>query len=176
MQKETFAHSERGRYRAVTGVAADFPNENGVPTKYATFPTKGTIPAARQLSGTIVSTGVNVRGTNTLFTKEVQEEDFIYAVEGAAGASSIRKVVHVISDTLLVVDAPFNEDIDPAIDLKVIKPQMIFKEVYAKSTGTAAAIMNGSTFPVGMEDHSGGAPLIYDASAANAQISFGCSK
>ena len=170
MVKESLWHAERGRYRAVTGANSLFPNEDGVPTSYAPFPTKGTIPVAKTKTGTIQSTGVNVRGTGTLFRSEIEEGDYLYN-----GDAAVRKVLHIISDTLLVLEKGFASDVAALTALKVCKPQWA-KEIDAKSTGTAAAILQETPFRVNDEDLCGGAPLAYDASATNAEISFSIAK
>jgi hypothetical protein len=174
MVQETIAHPEQGKYRAVTGEDCTFPNADGVPTEYAPFPEKGTIPVAKQRTGTISGEddSTYIRGTSTLFTKQIQEGDFIYS---SAGDGSLRKVKHIISDTLLILDAPFPTDVT-GINLMVCKPQFVQKASYAKSTGTVDAVLNEAPFIVGDVDFGGGSPLAYNASTADAQISFSISK
>ena len=170
MVKESLWHAERGRYRAVTGANSLFPNEDGVPTSYTPFPTKGTIPVAKTKTGTIQTDGANVRGTGTAFLSEIQEDDYLYN-----GDASVRRVIHVISDTLLVLEKAFPSSLSAGTALKVCKPQWA-KEIDAKSTGTVAAILQETPFRVNDEDLCGGAPLAYDASASNAEISFSIAK
>jgi len=173
MVNESLWHAERGFFRAVTGQSSLFPGADGVPA-IGTFPAKGTIPVARTLTGTISSASSNgyyvVLGVGTSFLSEVQVDDFIYD-----GDVSLRKVISVISDTQLILEHSFPSDLS-GVALKVCKPQ-IFKKVQAKSTGTVDAKLQETIFKVGDDTPiSGGAPISYDASASNAQISFSVSK
>lgn len=161
-------HREQAVYLAVTGVSGLFPNQNGVST-VGVFPAKGTIPVAKVLTGTIDSTGVNVRGTGTKFTTELFVDDYLYDAD-----ASVRKIKDIIDDQLLVLEAAFPADVND-ITVRRCSPQT-FKKIQVWSSGTAAAKFQESTLGVGIHFETGGSPIAYDASASNAQISFTCSK
>lgn len=162
-------HAEEAIYRAVTGSNANFPDGDGTFTN-GTFPTKGTIPKAVTKTGTIKSTGDRVRGTGTNFLSDVNVGDFIYDEDAA-----VRKVKSIESATMLTLESGFPSDLSSATDFHVCEKQY-FVFVYAKSVGTADAELQEAPFIVNDTHVSGGAPLAYDASMANAKISFECHK
>ena len=139
------------------------------------IPTKGTIPLPETLTGTIVtdntgaSDGLIVLGTSTIFLTEVYPGDFIYDNDAA-----VRKVKAVISDTMLELEQAFPASL-AGIALKVPK-RMYYKAITARSSGTADAELQESKFVIGSSVVTGGTPMAYDASAANSEIEFTCSK
>lgn len=139
------------------------------------IPTKGTIPLAETLTGTITtdnagaSAGLIVLGSGTIFLTEVYPGDFIYDND-----NSIRKVVAVFSDTMLELEEKFPASVS-AIALKVPK-RSYYKAITARSSGTADAELQESPFEVGASVVTGGSPLAYDCTTANTQIEFTCSK
>jgi hypothetical protein len=160
-------HAEIATYRAVTGATSNFPNSDGVPV-VATFPVKGTIPIAKVLTGTISSTGDDVRGTGTLFTKEIFPDDYIYDADAA-----VRRVKKVIADDLLILEAAFPVDV-VGITLRRCDPQTFKKvQVWSSHASNAAEFQEA---PLGAGQHfvTGGAPFAYDA--LTGAISFVCSK
>lgn len=157
-------------YRAVTGQTSNFPDSDGTFTSGA-FPTKGTIPKAVAKTGTITSTGTNVLGSSTLFETEAKIGDFIYDPDAAV--SAVRRITKILSNTMLEIASAFPVDIDAGSPFQVCEKQY-FQMVYAKSTGSADAELQETTFRVNDTSLTGGAPLAYDASASNAEISFEC--
>lgn len=169
MINETLYHPERETFHVVSGQTYDaFPQSDG--TIIAdTLPAKGTIPIAAQKTGTISSTGASVRGTNTVFATELRENDFLYD-----GDAAVRRITKIISNTLLEVTHGFPSDLSDA-DVLYCERQA-FSLVQWNCSGTAAAELQGAPLAVGERGLNGGAPLAYDASASNAQISFTCSR
>lgn len=139
------------------------------------IPTKGTIPLPDTLTGTITtdnagaSGGLIVLGSGTLFLTEVYPGDFIYDNDAA-----VRKVVAVFSDTMLKLEEKFPASVS-AIALKVPK-RSYYKAITSRSSGTADAELQEASFVIQSATVTGGSPLAYDASAANAEIEFTCSK
>jgi hypothetical protein len=159
-------HAEIATYRAVTGISANFPNGDGVPT-IATFPAKGTIPIAKVLTGTISSTGANVRGTGTRFTTELFIDDYLYDADAA-----VRRITKIIDDELLVLESAFPADVS-GITVRRCTPQT-FKKIQVWSSGAAVAEFQEAPLGAGQHFETGGAPLAYDA--LTGAISFVCSK
>lgn len=139
------------------------------------IPTKGTIPLAETLTGTITtdnagdSEGLIVLGSGTIFLTEVYPGDFIYDDDAA-----IRKVKAVFSDTMLELEEAFPASV-AAIDLMVPK-RSYYKAITARSSGTVDAELQESSFVAGSSTVTGGSPLAYDASTADSEIEFTCSK
>lgn len=157
-------HAEKATFRAVTGGAYRLLGPYGTIIAGDTFPAKGTIPLSSPKAGTIVSTGVMVRGTGTSFLTDVQQEDYIHAND------VVRKVRHVISDTLLELEGAFPADIASAHGLRVCRPQ-VYNAIYAKSTGDAdATALQEAPFTQNDTLLNGGAPISFDATAG--QIDF----
>jgi hypothetical protein len=163
MFNETKWHAEKQTFRAVTGGAFNIPGAYGIQSYGAVFPVVGTIPVSNPASGTIISQGVAVRGTNTKFLSELSEDDHIHAKD------VVRRISQIVSDTLLYLVGGFPTDITVASSYRVCKPQ-IYKAIYAKSTGDADAILQEATFVSQETFLNGGSPISYDATAG--QISF----
>jgi hypothetical protein len=157
-------HAEKATFRAVTGGAYRLLGPYGTIISGSVFPTKGTIPLSSPKAGTILSTGVMVRGTGTSFLTDVQQEDYIHA------NNVVRKVRHVISNELLELEAAFPANITTAHGLRVCRPQ-IYNAIYAKSSG-AADVTALQEAPFRQTDTflNGGAPISFDATAG--QIDF----
>jgi hypothetical protein len=169
MINETLHHDERSVFRAVTGQTSTFPQADGSIAR-DTFPTKGTVPMARTFAGKIDSDGRMVRGTDTKFeTGGIKIGDYLYD-----GDAAVRKITRIISETLLEVEFDFPSDIANG-DVLICERQT-FKMIIAESTGTADAVLQEAPFRVGGRVVHGGAPLAYDASASDAEISFSVSQ
>ena len=163
---DTMWHPETNLFRAVTGGAYRLRSPYGHIAYGTAFPRVGTIPLSHPRNGTIISQGVNVRGTGTAFLTDLREGYYIHA------KNVVRKILHIISDTLLVLEGGFPTDIaSPGEGLRFIKPQT-YRTVYAKSTGTADPILQESPFRQNDTSFDGGAPISYDASGTNSEISF----
>lgn len=139
------------------------------------IPTKGTIPIFEVLTGTIStdnsgsSAGLTVLGTGTLFLTELAVGDFLYD-----GDAAIRKIRYIFSDTMLELEEKFPASLT---DADVNRPKRSFyKQIIARSSGTAASELQESPFEIDAQVTTGGSPLVYDASGAGAQIEFTCSK
>jgi len=139
------------------------------------IPSKGTIPLAETLTGTIstdnagTSEGLIVVGTGTIFLTELMPGDFLYD-----GDAAIRKIRYIFSDTMLELEEKFPADAsaDPLLRPK----NMFYKQIAARSSGTVDAELQESPFELGQTIVTGGSPLAYDCSVANTQIEFTCSK
>lgn len=162
---ETKWNAETNVFRAVTGGAYRLRGAYGAIVYGSNFPRVGTIPLSTPAPGTIISQGPNVRGTNTTFLSSIKEGYFIHA------KNVVRKVLHVISDTLLVLEGGFPTDIAaPGEGLRFCRPQT-YHSVYAKSTSTSAdAILQEAPMRQNDTSFDGGAPLSYDATTG--EISF----
>lgn len=159
-------HAQTNDFRAVTGGAYRLRSPYGFIAYGSSFPRVGTIPLSRPLNGTIISQGIHVRGTGTAFLTDLREGYYIHA------KNVVRKIRHIISDTLLELEGGFPTDIaSPGEGLRFVKPQT-YLTVYAKSTGSADAILQESPFRQNDTSFQGGSPVSYDASASNAEISF----
>jgi hypothetical protein len=138
------------------------------------FAEKGCIPKAAVLKagGTIttVSTGgqdgKTVLGTSTSFIADVAEGDYLTDTNGIC-----RKVLNVFSDTRLSIESKFPTDLTNYTATSIRKAKE-YSSVEAKSTGTAAAILQEQTFVINDIFVCEGAPVSYDVSTASSQISF----
>lgn len=163
---ETMWHAQTNDFRAVTGSPYNIRGAYGRIVYGSVFPRVGTIPLSTPAAGLIFSQGVNVRGTNTLFLSQLREGYFLHA------KNVTRKIRAIISDTLLELESGFPTDIaSPGEGVRFIKPQS-YKSIYAKSTGTADPVLQEAPFRQTDTSFQGGSPISYDASAANAEISF----
>lgn len=163
-------HAEKQTLRVTTGAAYNnIPGPYGLIVYGAVFPVRGTIPLSWPKAGTITSQGNNVRGVGTSFKSQVQEEDYIHA------KNVVRKVKHVISDTLLILESGFPTDITGVGEgLRTCRAQE-YNAIYAKSTSTSAdAILQEAPFRQGDTFLNGGAPISYDATTG--EISFEMSR
>lgn len=161
---ERMWHAETNVFRAVTGGAYRLVGAYGLIVYGSNFPRVGTIPLSTPMAGTIISQGVNVRGTGTLFLSQVKEGYFLHA------KNVVRRVRHVISDTLLELEGGFPTDIAaPGEGVRICRPQT-YISVYVKSTGDADAILQEAPFRQNDTSFDGGAPLSYDATTG--ELSF----
>jgi hypothetical protein len=168
MFNETLYHPEVATFRAVTGGAYNLKGAYGVMVKGSAFPVKGAIPIPTGKSGTIISTGKKVRGTDTLFTREMKEGDHIYAKD------VVRRIDYIVSDTLLVLTQEFPTDILTGV-IPLICEQQFYKAIVAKNVHTSdAAILQEAPIASGQVVLNGGAPLSYDATSG--QIDFTLNK
>lgn len=158
-------HAEKATYRAVTGGAYRLLGPYGRIVEGSSFPSVGTIPIAETKQGTIISDGIYVRGTDTKFTADVQEEDFIFA-QGV-----VRKVRYVITDTLLELEGGFPADISVGIALQICKPQ-VYNSILAKNTGNGPATVQGAPYSAGETYFQGGAPISYDAGSGTLEFTL----
>lgn len=161
---ETMWHAENNVFRAVTGGAYRLVGAYGNITEGSSFPRVGTIPISTPKAGTIISTGKMVRGTDTTFLADVKEGYSIHA------KNVLRRVRHVISDTLLELEGGFPTDIaSPGEGLRICRPQ-VYKSVYIKSTGSADPTLQEAPFRQNDTSFDGGAPISYDATSG--ELSF----
>ena len=156
MYNETLSHAELRTFRATTGGAYNIIGAYGVLVRGTTFPTKGAIPVPTGKSGTIISTGVKVRGTNTLFLSQMKQDDFLYHKD------VVRRIKYIESDFLLTLEEAFPTDITVG-EIPLVCEAQFYKNVLIRNTGTTPAVLQESPFGVGA-DMNGGSPLSYDAS------------
>lgn len=164
MFNETIAHPEVQVLRARTGGAYRIKGSGGAYVSGSNFPTKGSIPVATSKTGTILSTGRNVRGTGTQFINEIRSGDFIYAKD------VVRRVVSVDSNTALTLDDAFPTDIAVPVTPLVCQSQL-YKAIYAKNTHTSVdAILQEAQIAPGNTFLCGGSPISYDASSGRLEF------
>lgn len=128
------------------------------------FPTKGTIPTGRTLTGTFSSVGNIVTGTDTLFTTELAGmQGWLYSTTD----NELRMFTQINGDTNLYLDKPFtnNQTDEPMI---VCTP--LYMGIAAKSShATVAANLNNRTFAAGSVSNfnfdAGVNPITYDAAS-----------
>lgn len=173
MENSTLFHNEIETYRLVLFGAGPI-----VHPTLGSIPTKGVLPLGRQMTGLInsfaadPSSGLMVLGVGTSFLDggtdklaQIEEGDFIYD----PAQKVARRVQIVYSNTRLKLFAKFPADL---VSVQLWKIPRTFHKIYAKSTGAAAAVLEESSFEVNDTFLNSGAPVTYDATAANAEISF----
>lgn len=173
MENSTLFHNEIETYRLVVSGAGPVAH----PT-LGSIATKGVLPLPRLLTGTIstfaadASVGKMVLGVGTSFLDggidklaQIEEGDFIWAPAQYVA----RRVEKVLSPTSLKLYAKFPSNL---VGVALYKIPRTFHKIYAKSSGTAAAILLEQAFAVGDTFLNSGAPVTYDAQAASAEISF----
>jgi hypothetical protein len=139
-----------------------------------TIPNKGTFPLSTTKTGTMTSTPGSTQaeakkvvvGTGTLFRTEV--------FEGLYAADVVRKVTDVVSNTMLILEYPFPSTVTGE-PVKVVRAGK-YKSILAKNTGSVNAIYNEAVIESGdssiRDNDMGLAPVSYDVSAVNAEITF----
>lgn len=163
MINETLFHAENNTFRAVTGGAYNFPNSYGDIIKGSSFPIKGTIPVSLAYPGTFKSTGKNVRGTGTQFTRFIIGS---YLYDG----NVLRQIDYVVSDTFLVLKQGFPSDVASDTSVRICERQY-FKMIIAMSThATQSATLQEAPFRPNDRVVNGGSPWSYDATSG--EISF----
>lgn len=128
------------------------------------FPTKGTLPTGRTLTGTFSSVGNIVTGTGTLFTTELAGmQGWLYSTTD----NELRMFTQINGDTNLYLDKPFtsNQTDEPMI---VCTP--LYMSIAAKSShATVAANLDNRTFAAGsvtnLNFDAGVNPITYDAAS-----------
>lgn len=155
---------ESGTFRAQTGGAYNFPAAYGLIAKGTAFPAKGTIPQPSGISGTIISTGKLVRGTNTLFLSQIGVGDYIYAKD------VIRQVKTVYSDTTLELSQEFPTDISVAVIPLRVHGQG-YTSILAKNTHASAdSIVLEAPMGIGSTFLNKGSAISYDATGSELEF------
>lgn len=164
MFNETMTHAEVQVLRARTGGAYRIKGAYGAFVSGSSFPAKGSIPTATGKSGTILSTGALVRGTDTKFLNEIRPGDFIYAKD------VVRRVISVESNTTLTLDDGFPTDIAVGV-IPLVCQSQLYKAIYAKNThGSADAILQEAPIAAGNTFLCGGSPISYDATSGRLEF------
>lgn len=159
MFNETIFHPEFATFRAATGGAYNLIGAYGVMTKGTNFPNKGAIPIPTGKSGTILTTGKAVRGTGTLFTKEMRPNDYLYHKD------VVRRIDYIVSDTLMFMTQAFPSDITVA-EIPLYCESQMYKAIYAKNTNTSTvAVFQEAPLAMANTFLNGGAVISYDASS-----------
>lgn len=135
-----------------------------------TFATVGCFPAGVAKTGTFTTdnssatakNGKIVLGTGTQFTTELNVGDFLY------NAGKIRRIEAIMSDTKLELEYAFPTSLSG--QNVVAAPGKHYKMITVKSTGTADAVLQEQGFQAAQTIVTGGTPLSYDVSGANAAI------
>lgn len=130
------------------------------------FPTKGTLPKGRTLTGTYSSAGKIVTGTGTLFTTELQGmKGYLYSTTD----NELRSFFQINGDTNLYLEQAFTND-QTAQAMIVCTP--LYRGIAAKSShATIASNFNNRTFPAGSVKNinfdAGVNPITYDAASGS---------
>lgn len=128
------------------------------------FPTKGTIPTGRTLTGTFSSVGVIVTGTDTLFTTELAgKKGWLYSTTD----NELRPFFQINGDTNLQLETAFTSN---QTDEPLIVCHPLYMAVAARSShATVAANLNNRTFAAGSVKNlgfdAGINPVTYDAAS-----------
>lgn len=159
MFNETLYHPEVATFRAATGGAYNLIGAYGVMAKGSNFPAKGAIPIPTGKSGTIVSTGKAVRGTSTLFTRQMKPGDYLYHKD------VVRRIDYIVSDTLLFLTQAFPSDIAVG-EIPLYCESQMYKAVYAKNTNVlSVAVFQEAPLAMANTFLNGGSVISYDASS-----------
>lgn len=150
---------ETAVFRAQTGGRYNILGAYGLMVTGTSFPLKGAIPIPTGQSGTIVSTGKYVRGTNTRFLSQFIPGDFIYHKD------VVRRIDYIETDSFMVLTQGFPTDIAVAeIPLKC--GQQFYAGIYAKNThATTDAILQEANMTPGNTFLNQGAPISYDCTS-----------
>lgn len=130
------------------------------------FPTKGTLPKGRTLTGTWGSAGLIVTGVGTLFTTELGGgKYYLYSTTD----NELRSFFQINGDLNLVLDKAFTND-QTGQTMIVCAP--LYQSIAAKSThATIAANLNNRTFSAGSVKNinfpAGINPITYDAASGS---------
>lgn len=174
MINETLWHDERATFRAVTGAAYNFPMGDGSIRKGdggvgsgQDFPTAGTIPVARQITGLTLSTnGVDVRGTAD-FPTTIKVGDYLYN-GGAGGSHEVREIAS-IDGTMMKLKQGFSVNINASLVLVCGRQDL--KMIVIDNTSTDEdALIQEAPFGPGRNFLNGGSPITYNAQSATLQI------
>jgi hypothetical protein len=108
------------------------------------FPTKGTLPKGRTLTGTFSSIANIVTGTGTLFTTELAGmQGWLYSTTD----NELRMFTQINGDENMVLDKPFTNN---QTDQAMIVCTPLYMSLGARSShSTINANLNNDTFPVG---------------------------
>jgi hypothetical protein len=129
------------------------------------FPSKGTLPKGRTLTGTFSSIGNIVTGTGTLFTKELAGvRGWLYSTTD----NELRPFFQINGDTNLRLETPFTNN---QTNQPVVVCMPLYKSIAAKSShATNASQINGRIFTAGSIKNfnfdAGINPITYDAASA----------
>jgi len=137
------------------------------------FPTKGTLPKGRTLTGTFSSVGTIVTGTGTLFTTELAGmKGWLYSTTD----NELRMFTQINGDTNLVLDKPFTNN---QTNQAVIVCTPLYMSIAAYSSHSSApANLNNKEFSAGTtksyNNDAGIIPITYDAASGSnmGQITF----
>ena len=105
---------------------------------------KETFPASDSITGTIdgVNNGTLIVGTSTLFTTELQEGQYLYI----AAQSAFRKIISIVSATVLYIDSAFPTATFTGATARKI-PNKRYKSISWEIDAAGTAVINGITFP-----------------------------
>jgi hypothetical protein len=106
---------------------------------------KGTIPTATTVTGTLSSSGTRVTGTGTKFLTEFREGDYLFN-STAATNPSVKEVVHILSDTVMVIASAFPADVSGISALRV---RGKYRAVGIVNSGSATGKLNEGDLAAG---------------------------
>lgn len=105
------------------------------------FQIKRTIPVNATKTGTLVTAGVKVIGTGTLFTTEAKVGDWIYV----AAQNELRRIVSISDNLSLTIDNAFTTPL--AGGVFVLTPKSDLKEITVIVGPGGAAVIDGVSVP-----------------------------
>lgn len=149
-----------------TSLKTEITGQNG-------FPTKGSLPQGRTLTGTFSSVGTVVTGTGTLFETELGGiQGWLYSTAD----NELRRFTKINGNTNLILDEAFTYN---QVNQPMVVCTPLYRSIGARSShSTNAAQLNNRTFSAGQSksyNFPGGIdPITYDAAsgAATGQITF----
>jgi hypothetical protein len=107
-----------------------------------------TVPPRQSKTGTIETIGINVIGTGTLFTTELQVGDYLSDL----AAGEIRRIVKISmedGDTNAYLDKPFSVNLPAGTALRVTPKSRVRVISLQAQTGGTPITVNGTQYPVG---------------------------
>lgn len=133
------------------------------------FPTQGTLPTARVLTGTYSSVDVVVTGASSLFTTEIVEGDWLYSVAN----NELKRVQGIATNTDLILEEAFSANVTAET---VQTCRTLYRTISISITGSATAKINSRPWTANevnsINAENSIAPITYEATGASAQITF----
>jgi hypothetical protein len=133
---------------------------------------KGTIPTASTVTGTLSSTGTRVTGTGTLFLSEFRQGDYLFN-STAATNPAVREVIHILSDTVMVISSAFPADV---VGISALRVRAKYRGVGVVNAGLDTGKLNEGDLAAGViasinaEPGFSAKPCSYDATGTSFNI------
>jgi len=102
---------------------------------------KQTIPASASGTGTIVTLGTTITGTNTLFKTEMPEGSYLYN----ATNNELRKIISVISNTIALMESPITTEYAGSAPEIIIASECNAKKyIFTNANATAGEMVDNT--------------------------------